>query len=144
GSPRRRRRGCGRAGTAAGTTSRSPRHPTIVAMRQHQARIEIATATRGFVDVTDRVQEIVRASGVRTGLAVVFCRHTSASLLIQENYDPAVPRDLARWLDRLAPESDAYEHQDEGPDDMPSHLRATLTRTSESIPIADGRLALGR
>lgn len=113
-------------------------------MKQHQARIEVATEGRGFVDVTERVAEIVRASGVTTGLAVVFCRHTSASLLVQENYDPAVGRDFARWLERLAPEGADYEHDDEGPDDMPSHLRAALTRTSETIPVADGRLALGR
>jgi len=113
-------------------------------MKQHQARIEVATTSRGFIDVTYRVAEIVRASGVATGLAVVFCRHTSASLLVQENYDAAVQRDLARWLDRLAPEGADYEHDDEGADDMPSHLKAALTRTSESIPVTDGRLALGR
>jgi secondary thiamine-phosphate synthase enzyme len=113
-------------------------------MKQHQSVLEIATTSRGFVDVTERVAEIVRASGVRTGLAVVFCRHTSASLLVQENYDPAVRRDLARWLDRLAPEGGGYEHDDEGADDMPSHLKAALTRTSETIPVTDGRLALGR
>jgi secondary thiamine-phosphate synthase enzyme len=113
-------------------------------MKQHQAVIEVATGGRGFVDVTARVEEVVLASGVRTGLAVVFCRHTSASLLIQENYDPAVRRDVARWLERLAPEGAEYEHDDEGEDDMPSHLRATLTRTSESIPVTDGQLALGR
>lgn len=113
-------------------------------MRQHQAAVEIATGGQGFVDVTARVDEVVRASGVQTGLAVVFCRHTSASLLVQENYDPAVRRDLARWLERLAPEGAEYEHDDEGEDDMPSHLRATLTRTSESIPVTGGRLALGR
>ena len=113
-------------------------------MKQFQTRIEVATAGRDFVDVTERVAAAVRAAGVTTGLAVVFCRHTSASLLIQENYDPAVRRDLARWLDRLAPEGAGYEHDDEGEDDMPSHLRAALTRTSETIPVADGALALGR
>jgi secondary thiamine-phosphate synthase enzyme len=113
-------------------------------VRQHQAVLEIATGGPGFTDVTARVEEVVLASGVRTGLAVVFCRHTSASLLVQENYDPAVRRDLARWLERLAPEGAGYEHDDEGEDDMPSHLRATLTRTSESIPVTDGQLALGR
>lgn len=113
-------------------------------MKQRQAVLEIATTSRGFVDVTDRVAEIVRESGVRTGFAVVFCRHTSASLLVQENYDPAVRRDVLRWLDRLAPEGEGYEHDDEGADDMPSHLKASLTRTSETIPVVDGRLALGR
>ena len=95
-------------------------------------------------DVTDRVSAVIAESGVRTGLAVVFCRHTSASLLIQENYDPAVQRDLLRWLARIAPEGEAYEHDDEGEDDMPSHLRTALLQTSESIPVADGRLVLGR
>lgn len=107
-------------------------------MKQRQAMLEVRTDGRGFVDVTDRVAEVVSASDVETGLAVVFCRHTSASLLIQENYDPAVRRDLARWLDRLAPEGAGYEHDDEGPDDMPSHLRAALTRTSETIPVTGG------
>jgi secondary thiamine-phosphate synthase enzyme len=113
-------------------------------MKQHQALVEIRTDGRGFVDVTHRVAEAVAESGVVTGLAVVFCRHTSASLLVQENYDPAVRRDLARWLDGVAPEGADYEHDDEGPDDMPSHLKAALTRTSETIPVAGGRLALGR
>jgi secondary thiamine-phosphate synthase enzyme len=80
---------------------------------------------------------------VTTGLCTVFLRHTSASLVIQENADPAVLRDLQRWMDRLAPEGGPYEHDAEGPDDMPSHLRASVTRSSESIPITGGRLALG-
>lgn len=113
-------------------------------MKQHQAAVEVRTDGRGFIDVTHRVAEVVVGSGVSTGVALVFCRHTSASLLVQEHYDPAVRRDLARWLERLAPESADYEHDDEGPDDMPSHLRAALTRTSESIPVTGGRLALGR
>ena len=113
-------------------------------MKQHQLVLDIATDGAGFTDVTARVEEVVLLSGVRTGLAVVFCEHTSASLLIQENYDPAVRRDIARWLEALAPEGADYEHADEGDDDMPSHLRATLTRTSETIPVMNGRLALGR
>ena len=113
-------------------------------MKQHQLVLEIATEGAGFTDVTARVEEVVLLSGIRTGLAVVFCEHTSASLLIQENYDPAVRRDITRWLETLAPEGADYEHADEGADDMPSHLRATLTRTSESIPVMGGRLALGR
>lgn len=86
---------------------------------------------------------MVEQSGVITGLCTVFVQHTSASLLIQENADPAVLRDLARWLERLAPESADWEHDDEGPDDMPSHARSAVTRTSESIPVSAGRLALG-
>jgi secondary thiamine-phosphate synthase enzyme len=116
----------------------------MAAMRQRQERIEVATRGRGFVDVTERVAAVVRASGVTTGIAVVFCRHTSAGVLVQENYDPAVQRDLDRWLERAAPEGADYEHDDEGADDMPSHIRTMLTRTSESIPVAEGALVLGR
>jgi len=76
-------------------------------------------------------------------LLTIFCRHTSASLLIQENAAPAARRDLERYFERIAPESSGYEHDDEGPDDMPAHLRAALTQTQLSIPVADGRLALG-
>ena len=82
-------------------------------------------------------------TSVATGLCTVFLRHTSASLVIQENADPAVLRDLARWMERVAPESPDYEHDDEGPDDMPGHIRSAITRSSESIPITRGRLALG-
>ncbi len=78
-----------------------------------------------------------------TGLCTVFLRHTSASLVVQENADPAVLRDLARWMEKLAPEGAGYEHDAEGPDDMPSHLRSAVTRSSESIPVTGGRLALG-
>ena len=113
-------------------------------MKIHHHTITVATKGRGFHDVTSEVGEVVAQSGVRSGLCSVFVRHTSASLVIQENADPKVLRDLARWLDRVAPEdASAYEHDDEGPDDMPSHLRSSLTGTSESIPIVDGRLQLG-
>jgi secondary thiamine-phosphate synthase enzyme len=112
-------------------------------VRAHQETLRIATPGRGFVDVTGQVARVVAASGVTTGLCTVFVRHTSASLVIQENADPAVLRDLARWMERLAPEGDGYEHDDEGPDDMPAHLRSAVTRSSESIPVTAGRLALG-
>lgn len=112
-------------------------------VRQQQERFVVETPGRGFTDLTARVQAVVGASGVRTGLAVVYVRHTSASLLLQENADPAVRRDLLRWLDRVAPEGAGWEHDDEGPDDMPAHARASLLRTSETIPVADGRLVLG-
>jgi secondary thiamine-phosphate synthase enzyme len=113
-------------------------------MKITQETITVATRGRGFHDITASVSAVVANSGVRTGLCTVFVQHTSASLLIQENADPSVLRDLARWLDRLAPEdSSAYEHDAEGPDDMPSHLKAAMTRASESVPIANGRLALG-
>jgi len=112
-------------------------------MRVHQATIAVQTRGRGFTDVTAQVARIVAESGVGTGLCTVFLRHTSASLVIQENADPAVLRDLGRWMEGLAPEGSSYEHDDEGPDDMPGHLRAAVTRSSESIPITEGRLALG-
>ena len=87
---------------------------------------------------------VVERSGIATGNCTVFVQHTSASLVIQENADPAVLRDLERWLSDLAPESRRWEHDAEGPDDMPSHLRALVTRTSETIPVGQGRPALGR
>lgn len=109
----------------------------------HQRSVEIQTRGRGLVDVTREVAAIVADAGVTVGLCSVFVQHTSASLLIQENADPSVLRDLERWMAKLAPESSVYEHDDEGPDDMPGHLRSAVTRTSETIPIAGGRLALG-
>lgn len=105
--------------------------------------LPIPTRGRGFYDATSEVTRVVADSGVVTGLATLFLRHTSASLVIQENADSAVLRDLERWLDRLAPEDASYEHDDEGPDDMPAHLRSAVTASSVSIPIADGVLALG-
>ncbi len=113
-------------------------------VKPHQRILEIATHGRGFTDITDAVNAVVGGCGIGTGLAVVFCRHTSASLVIQENYDPSAQGDLMRWLERIAPDGDpAYEHSAEGPDDMPSHLRTAVTSTSETIPVMDGRLALG-
>jgi secondary thiamine-phosphate synthase enzyme len=109
----------------------------------HQRTLVVATPGRGFVDVTGEVARVVAESGVTTGLCTVFVRHTSASLVIQENADPAVLRDLARWMERLAPEGTGYEHDAEGPDDMPGHLRSAVTRSSESVPVTKGRLALG-
>lgn len=112
-------------------------------MRSHQASLEIETRGRGFVNVTAAVQRVVGESGVTTGLCTVFLKHTSASLVIQENADPAVLRDLDRWLSDLAPESRAWEHDDEGPDDMPAHAKSAVTRASESVPVVRGRLSLG-
>lgn len=112
--------------------------------RVHQETLRIPTTEQGFVVLTAKVAAVVKASGVTTGLCTVFVRHTSASLVVQENADPAVLRDLAAWAARVAPESaTAYEHDDEGPDDMPAHLRATFTRTSENVPVTAGALALG-
>jgi len=112
-------------------------------MRIYQEKIEVSTRGKGPVDLTSRVGEVVRASGIATGLCTVFVQHTSAGLVIQENADPSVLRDLEGWLSRTAPESHTWEHDDEGPDDMPAHVRSVLTRTSEIIPIREGRLALG-
>jgi secondary thiamine-phosphate synthase enzyme len=109
----------------------------------HQRTIFVSTRGRGLYDVTGEVARVVAESATTTGLCTVFVRHTSASLVIQENADPAVLRDLERWMERVAPERADYEHDDEGPDDMPGHLRASITRSSESIPITRGKLALG-
>jgi secondary thiamine-phosphate synthase enzyme len=110
----------------------------------HQESLEIQTSGRGFVDITTRVQEAVRQSGIKTGLCVVFCTHTSASLMIQENYDPDVRSDLLDWLARIAPDGDRrFSHVAEGPDDMPAHVRTAITKTSETIPVHGGRLVLG-
>jgi len=114
-------------------------------MRQHQETIEVGTPGKGLHGITDRVSNIVRASGIETGLVFVYCTHTSCSLAIQENADPTARQDMEAWLERLAPERDpSYTHTAEGPDDMPSHLRALVTRTCETIPVTAGRLALGR
>jgi secondary thiamine-phosphate synthase enzyme len=111
--------------------------------RLHQVTLTVSTRGRTFHDITADVARAVTDAAVTTGLCTLFVRHTSASLVVQENADPAVLRDLARWMERLAPESAEYEHDAEGPDDMPSHLRSAVTRTSESIPVTEGRLALG-
>ena len=113
-------------------------------MPVHQKTLEIRTPGRGFVDL-DLPGRKCRFGKrpVAWSACVVFVQHTSASLVIQENADPAVLRDLGRWLAEIAPESRRWEHDDEGPDDMPAHARSALTRTSEVIPISDGRLALG-
>jgi secondary thiamine-phosphate synthase enzyme len=112
-------------------------------MRQTSERLSITTK-RGLNEITSAMEAVVEASRVREGLCTVFIRHTSASLVIQENADPAVQRDLEALLSRLVPEGDPlYTHTAEGDDDMPSHVKAALTRTSEQVPIADGRLVLG-
>lgn len=109
----------------------------------HQETLEIRTRGHGFVDVTRQVSGVVEKSGIGTGLCTVFVQHTSASLLIQENADPAVLRDLQRWMSEVAPESRRWEHDAEGPDDMPAHARSALTRTSETIPVGKQGLLLG-
>jgi secondary thiamine-phosphate synthase enzyme len=112
-------------------------------MQQATRTVAITTGGRGFTDVTGHAAAFVREQGIDTGLLTVFCRHTSASLLIQENADPDVLRDLETFFRKLAPESDQYRHDDEGPDDMPGHIRSALTQSSLSIPVVNGRLALG-
>jgi secondary thiamine-phosphate synthase enzyme len=107
-------------------------------------KLAIHASGQGLHDVTGQVRAAVRESGVREGLCTVFLQHTSASLTIQENADPSARRDLENWLNRLVPERDAlYTHTAEGPDDMPSHIKAALTAASLSIPILDGDLGLG-
>jgi secondary thiamine-phosphate synthase enzyme len=109
------------------------------------AQLSVRTSGQGLVEITGLVaNEVVRAQ-VAEGVCTVFIRHTSASLTIQENADPSARRDLERWLRRLVPEGDPdFTHTHEGPDDMPSHIKAALTSTSLSIPIANGELCLGR
>ena len=112
-------------------------------MRQRSESLAVATR-RGLTEITPQVASAVRGSGVREGLCTVFIRHTSASLVIQENADPSVRRDLEAFLSRLVPDGDPlFTHVDEGDDDMPGHVKAALLRTSEQIPVRDGELALG-
>lgn len=108
-------------------------------------RIEVWTHGKGLHEITDHVQAVVAESGAEEGLCTVMIQHTSASLTIQENADPSARRDLEDWMERHVPEGDPhFTHTLEGPDDMPSHIRAALTSTTLSIPIVGGRLALGR
>ncbi len=107
-------------------------------------RLTFATAGRGLHEITDEVAAVVREAGVAEGVCTLFVQHTSASLTIQENADPSARRDLEAWFDRLVPEGDAlFTHTAEGPDDMPSHVKAALTATSLVVPVLDGELALG-
>lgn len=116
----------------------------MAAMRQAFHEIAVPTRGKGLYAFTQQVRDWVRASGIRQGLLTLYIRHTSASLLIQENYDPTVQADLERFLSRLVPEGDPlYEHTLEGADDMPAHVRAALTQTHLAIPVFDGGLPLG-
>lgn len=113
-------------------------------LRQHQSRITLRTTGRGLVDITREVAAHVQTSGISQGLMTLFVRHTSASLLIQENADPDVRDDLERFFSRLVKDGDAlFQHRSEGPDDMPAHVRGALTATQLAVPVEGGRLALG-
>ena len=112
-------------------------------LRQASTTLSIRASRPGLHEFTNAVQDFVSDTGIREGLLTLFCRHTSASLLIQENAAPAARRDLEAYFTRIAPENGSYEHDDEGPDDMPAHLRTALTTNQLSIPVSDGRPALG-
>jgi secondary thiamine-phosphate synthase enzyme len=113
-------------------------------VRQASGALSVRTRGRGLIDITEEVRRWLDAQSLFAGLVTLFCAHTSASLLIQENASPAVRSDLEAFFERLAPEDPClYEHDDEGPDDMPAHLRTALTQVTLSIPVVEGRLALG-
>lgn len=112
-------------------------------LRQASHTVPIRASRPGLHEITDEVLEFVNDSGIREGLLTLFCKHTSASLLVQENAAPAARRDLERYFEVIAPENGPYEHDDEGRDDMPAHLRSALTAVQLSIPVKDGKPALG-
>lgn len=112
-------------------------------MRQAQTTLAFETRRQDLLEITGEVGEWLASTGLAAGVLTLFCRHTSASLLINENAAPAVRRDLLRWLDRAVPEGGHYEHDDEGLDDMPAHIKAMLTGSSLTVPFADGRMLLG-
>jgi secondary thiamine-phosphate synthase enzyme len=112
-------------------------------VRVYQSRVSVHTDQSGFTNIGDLVQSVVAESKIVIGMCTVFIQHTSASLIIQENADPAVLRDLHHWMSELAPRDRNWEHADEGPDDMPAHARSAITKTTESIPVCEGSLALG-
>jgi len=113
-------------------------------MKQHQESLRLRSRGRGLAEITEAVAAVIRVSGIRTGLATLHLRHTSASLLIQENADPDVRRDLEAWFSRLVADGDRlFVHTMEGPDDMSAHVRTALTTVNLSIPVSDGRMVLG-
>ena len=113
-------------------------------LKQALGRLIVRAPRQGLHPISDEIADWVTEQIIAAGLLTILCRHTSASLLIQENAAPAARRDLEAYFARIAPESGAYEHDDEGPDDMPAHLRAALTQSALSIPVNDGRMLLGR
>jgi len=112
-------------------------------MRVSHDHVVVQTEGKGTYEITDEVQAKIAKSGVRNGTVTVFVQHTSCSLTTMENAAPAARRDVERFFEKLVPEAAEYEHDDEGPDDMPSHIRMVLTRTSETIPVIDGEMQLG-
>jgi secondary thiamine-phosphate synthase enzyme len=113
-------------------------------MPVHQAALSVRTTGAGLHEITSSIEREVAHSGISAGVVTVFCQHTSCSLVIMENADPSARQDLEAWLNRLVPEEDShFVHTAEGPDDMPSHIKMALTRTSEQVPFAAGRLLLG-
>jgi secondary thiamine-phosphate synthase enzyme len=113
-------------------------------MKQATTKFEVHSSGRGLFEITTELRNFLRQSGIRTGLLTVFCRHTSASLLIQENADPDVRHDLEAYFARLSPDGQpGWRHNNEGPDDMSGHIRTALTQTSVGIPVVDGELVLG-
>jgi len=113
-------------------------------MRIDQERLEIRTNGKGLYEITDEIQSKIDKCSVRNGTVTVFVQHTSCSVIIMENADPTAQRDLEEFFDRLVPEdADYFTHGSEGSDDMPSHIRMVLTRTSETLPIMEGKMELG-
>ncbi len=112
-------------------------------MALYQKTLEISTSPKSFLDITKNIQALVSESGLDNGVCSLFIKHTSASLLIQENYDPSVRQDFETIFSKLVPEDFTYVHNMEGKDDMPAHIRSALTSTSESIPVVNGKLSLG-
>lgn len=112
-------------------------------LRQSSTTLLVRASRPGLTEISDSVRKFITNSGVQEGLLTIFCRHTSASLIVQENAAPAARRDLERYFAQIAPEAASYEHDDEGPDDMPAHLRSALTATQLSIPVHGGTPVLG-
>ena len=112
-------------------------------MALYQKTLEINTSPKTFLDITKDIQALVSESGLNNGVCSLFIKHTSASLVIQENYDPSVRQDFETIFSKLVPEDFPYVHNMEGKDDMPAHIRSALTSTSESIPVDNGKLSLG-
>ena len=112
-------------------------------MALYQKTLEINTSSKAFLDITKKVQAIISESDLKNGICSLFIKHTSASLVIQENYDPSVRQDFETIFSKLVPEDFPYVHNMEGKDDMPAHIRSALTSTSESIPVVNGKLSLG-